>query len=64
MEEDTIRPMQRDSYISANDVTGTDKSNPEKWLLGNVLCGRRGDSDVNPEVSYRAIGRSASNVRF
>ena len=59
MKEDAIRSIQRDSYNSGTDVTGTDKSHKEIWYIDNVLCGGRGDCDVNPERSYRAIGGSA-----
>ena len=45
-EEDAVWPLQRHGYVSTIDGTRIDKCDKEIWQPGDVLRGRRGNSDT------------------
>ena len=52
VEEDALRLVQRNGHFSKTDGSGFDQSDKEAWEPCDVLRGRRGHSDTNPERPY------------
>ena len=57
MENDTLWSLQSHGYLSTIDGTRIDKCNDEIWQPGDVLRGRRGNSDTYFRGPHRATRR-------
>ena len=53
-EKDVRWPLQCHGYVSTIDGTRIDKCNEEIWQLGDVLRGKRGNSDTYSRGPHRA----------
>ena len=56
MEKDALWFSQRHGYVSTIGGTRTNRCNEEIRQPGDVLCGRRGNSDTNTGGPHRATG--------
>ena len=59
IEKDALWSLQRHGYLSTIDGTRIDRCNEEIQQPGNVLRGRRGNSDTSTKRPHRATRRSA-----
>ena len=54
MEKNALWPLQCHGYVSTIDGTRIDKCNEEIWQPGDVLIGRRSNSDTYSRGPHRA----------